>query len=489
MKRVDDRAEHAVLSALFIRLACWHDVEPLLRPEDFGNPRHRVIAESIWAIKRRDEPLDFVTMTAELERAGKLNLANDTLTSLMAEHIVDKPVHHAKRVRAIAAGRRMVEYLVDRAEDGRAFDDDPLEYIEETARRVTALADVRRESELVHIADLAHAHIAEIQARARGVARGHATGIEKLDALTGGVQPGQFTVIAARPSCGKSALAMQLATTIGDREPVAFFSSEMKRMLCMDRWCAESGSVPLHSIRDGRLSRDEFAALIRAYERMKRSAGIYIADRRGWKVNEIVAQVRAWKREVCRPRPCKGCDGKGATDGVKCDPCDGTGARTPRPFVVVDYLQIVKPSDRHHSREQDVAEVSGTFQALAGEEDVALVVLCQLSREVDKRAPEQVPTLADLRESGAIEQDADNVWFVHRPDRIDENRCEPGATILSVGKQKHGECANVPLWFRGQYQRFIPRDRDESIWKPQEPKTTKPGDHMPKRGARPRGEA
>jgi replicative DNA helicase len=479
MKRVDDRAEHAVLAALLVRPACWHDVEPLLRPIDFGNLRHKAIADAIWDIRRRgDADADFVTIIAELERHGTVNLATETLYKLAEDRIVDTPVKHAKRVREIAAGRRLLEYMADRCDDAHAFDD-PLTFIEETARRVTALADVRRESELVHIADLAHAHIAEIQARARGVKRGHATGIEKLDALTGGLQPGQFTVIAARPSCGKSAIAMQFATTVGDREPVAFFSSEMKRMLCMDRWCAESGSVELHKIRDGRLSRDEFAALIRAYERMKAS-GVYVADRRGWKVNEIVAQVRAWKREVCRARPCKGCDGTGATEGVKCDPCDGTGSRTPRPLVVVDYLQIVKPSERHHSREQDVAEVSGTFQTLAGEEDLALVVLCQLSREVDKRAPEQVPTLADLRESGAIEQDADNVWFVHRPDRIDENRCEPGATILSVGKQKHGECANVPLWFRGAYQRFIPRGRDESIWKPEQPKTTKAGDHMPK---------
>jgi replicative DNA helicase len=475
---IDERAEHSVLAALLVRPACWADVEPLLQPDDFGNPRHRAIAHAIWTLRRRGDEADFITIAAELERAGAANLAGQTLASLDAEHIATTPVRHAKRVREVAAARRMAEYLADRG-DAQGVLEDPLGFIEETARRVTALADVRRESEFVHLGDLAREHLAEIVARSKGVRRGIGTGIPKLDALTGGVQPGQFTVIAGRPSSGKTALAMQLATTAGKLGPVAFASSETKRLLCMDRWASEMGRVHLQRIRHGTLSRDEMQALIAAYERM-RSAGVFIADRRGWRVNELVAQVRAWKREHCRPTACRVCEGTGTFAAEACNVCLGSGKVTPRPALFVDYLQIVRPSSRHSSREQEVAEVSGTLQALAGEEDVAVVALSQLGREAEKRDPDVPPQLSDLRESGAIEQDADNVWFVHRPDRIDES-IEKGATVLAVAKQKHGECASVPLWFRGEYQRFEPREGDYTrTSKPKPPKTTRPGDHMPR---------
>jgi replicative DNA helicase len=224
----------------------------------------------------------------------------------------------------------------------------------------------------------------------------------------------------------------------------------------MDRVLAETGSIDMGRLRKGRLDLVEQQALIEAYERL-RSSNAYVTDRRGWRVNEIVAQVRTWKRRVCRVRS------------------DGT---TPRPVVMIDYLQRVKPSTRHHSREQEVAEISETIATMAGEVGVAVLLLAQLNRTAENRGPDELPQLSDLRESGAIEQDADNVVFVHRPDRLDAT-VERGASVISIAKQKQGECGPIPCWFRGQYQRFEYRERDytrrsDGESKPSRPRTRKP---------------
>lgn len=458
MRLVDERAERAVLAALLVRPACWPDVSALLEPDAFGTPRHRAIADAVWAVRRSGEAdVDLVTLGAELDRAGTRKQAGD-LGELLDQVVPTQPLKHARRLRDLGTARRFHELLGDVSEELRLAEDDPTAWLEDAARRLVAAADVRRESDLVHVSTLVERHIREIEGRAAGTRRGTPTGLEKLDAMTGGLHVGDFVVLAARPSCGKSALAMQIATHAAadaKRVKVAFFSSEMRELSVMDRLVAEGGSVPLHRVRDGKLTQDEMQGVLSAYRKL-RDSGVWLSDRRGWRVNEIVAQVRTWKRQHCR---------NGET-----------------PIVIVDYLQIVKPSQRHSSREQEVAEISGTFQTLAGEESVALVVLAQLGREAEKRGADTPPQLSDLRESGAIEQDADGVWFVHRPDRIDDT-IDAGATELAIAKQRNGECGRVPLWFRGRYQRFEHRDCAYERRTP--PKTAAAGDKMPK-GTSPR---
>lgn len=459
---VDDRAEHAVLASLLVRPACWADVSGLVDPTTFGNPRHRAIADAIWAIRRRgDADADYVTILAELATRGTERLAGEVLMTLDSDRLPSAPIKHARKLRELAAARRMLEVVGEIADDFKAAERDPSAWLEDVARKVTAAADVRRESELVHVGTLVQRHAAEIKGRAEGVRRGLSTGIASFDAMTGGLHTGEFCVIAARPSSGKSAIAMQFATHIAEdnRTPVAFFSSEMKSIAVLDRLVAERGNVALHRLRDGKMTEDEFRGVLEAYGKLQRS-GVWISDRRGWRVNELVAQARAWKREHCKVRP------------------DGT---QPQAAVFVDYLQIVRASERHTSREQEIAEVSRVFQAFAGEENVALVVLAQLVREAEKRGADTPPQLADLRESGSIEQDADAVMFVHRPDRIDST-IEAGATVFAIGKQRQGECGTIPLWFQGRYQRFVHRDRDYTRTGGGDPRTTKAGDNMRQRG-------
>lgn len=461
MTLVDDRAERAVLAALLVRPSCWPDVAAQLEPDAFGGATTRAIADAYWAVRRRgDADADMITVSAELDRRGTMRQAGGLLGELCNEFVATTPLKHARRLRELAAARRTHELLGDIRDEQRAAEDDPVAWLEDVARRVSAATDIRRESELVHISSAIEPHLAEIGARSAGPGRGTPTGLAQLDALTGGLHDSEYIVVAARPSCGKSALGLQIATHVARvaGQPVALFSSEMKRIPVMDRLIAERADVGMHRLREGRLTEDEMRAVIGAYTELQRS-GVWISDRRGWRVNEIVAQVRAWKRQHCAVRP----------DGSR-----------PRPLVVVDYLQRVHASRRHSTREQEVAEISDTFATAAGELECCFMVLAQLGREVEKRAADQPPQLSDLRESGAIEQDADSVWFVHRPDRIDP-AIEAGATMLSVAKQRQGECAIVPLWFRGSRQRFVHRDRDYE--RRTAPKTTKAGDHMPKRGA------
>lgn len=434
---VDMRAEHAVLTSLLVRPSCWPDVSAVVTSDSFGGDRERLIASAVWSVRRRDDPIDHVTLRSELERTGGHSAVG--LVAELADGIAPHaPERHARRVRDLHAARRTWELLGELAERAtKDAESEPVTWLEDVARRVAAATDINRESDLSHVSELISQHVRQLESRAKGVARGIPTGIRALDAMTGGIHVGDYLVIAARPSCGKSALALQLAVAAAQDEKVAFFSSEMKSLSVMDRLVAERGAVTLSRVRDGKITKDEMSSVISAYQKLKGS-GVWISDRRGWRVNEIVSQVRQWKRQHVRPR------------------ADGT---IPKAVVIIDYLQLIRASVKHASREQEVAEVSWTLSTLAGEEQVAVVVLAQLSREAERRHADIPPQLSDLRESGSIEQDADGVWMLHRPDRIDP-AIEKGASVLAIAKQRNGECGAIPLWFQGSQQRFVYRERE-----------------------------
>jgi replicative DNA helicase len=437
MKLVDRDAERHVLASILVRAGAFSEIAELIGPDAFGLDRHRAIADAVWAMaRRRDSDLDFLSIQRELRAQGTVQLVGNTLAEIL-DVFPGPHLKHARRLRDLGVARRLHGLCRDIVDEAEQAEYDPLTWTDDVARRVTAAADVRRDLELVHVSELIDEHQRTIDRRGEGVEVGNLTGIDRFDAMTGGLHVCEYTVLAARPSCGKSALALQWGTAIAAHEPVALFSSEMKRIPVMDRFVAEAGTIDMRHLREGRLDAEERLGLANAYDMMRRS-GAWMTDRRGWRATEIVAQLRTWLRKVRRPRH------------------DGT---IPKPTVIIDYLQRIKAPSRHHSREQEVAEISDIFATAAGELEVALVVLAQLTREAEKRPPEVPPQLADLRESGAIEQDADNIHFVHRPDRIDP-LIERGAAMLSIAKQRNGECAILPLWFVGKHQRFIHRDRD-----------------------------
>lgn len=419
-----------MLSALIVRSSSWHDVAPIVSADAFAGQAERAVADAVWACRRAGDDIDYVTLGREISRAGTSSVVG-SLVSELADAVVVEPVRHARRVRDLAAARRTWELLGDMTTEVTRAEDDPLSWIDDVARRVSAAADVRRDLELQHVGELVPGHVAELKRRAEGTTRGLPTGIDALDAMTGGLHVGEYVVIAARPSCGKSALALQLATAVSSNARVALFSSEMTAAGVMDRLVSERGRVGLSRVRDGRLTELEMHGVLGAYGQLQ-SSHIWLSDRRGWRVNEIVAQVRQWKRQHAQ----------------------GHNA-----VVLIDYLQLVRASQRHGTREQEVAEVSWALSTLAGEEKIALVVLAQLSREAEKRGADVPPQLSDLRESGSIEQDADGVWFLHRPDRIDPT-IEQGAAILAIAKQRNGECGSINLWFQGSQQRFAYRERE-----------------------------
>lgn len=448
---VDPEAERDVLAAILVRPGAFQDAHGIIDPSSFGEPRHHAIASAIWALtQRRVEP-----ETRAVERELVRQESRGIVGSLLDELVRRRPVaflNQTRRVRDLGAARKLHRLLFDMTDETTAAQDNPIEWLDEVARRVSAAADVRRDLEFVPMGSLVADHERLLDRRAQGVELGISTGIAAIDAVTGGMHVGEVTIIGARPSCGKSALALQIGNHIAQTEPVVLLSSEMLKMPVLDRVIAETGSINMANLRRGRLDIVERDALREAYERLRRSHAD-VSDRRGWRVNEIVAQVRTLKRMRCRRRP------------------DGTA---PRMTVLLDYLQRILPSHRHHSREREVAEVSETIATMAGEVGCAIGLLVQLGRDAGKRGAEELPILEDIRESGAAEADADNVWFLHRHDRLDDT-IEYGATTLAIRKQRQGECGNIPLWFRGQYQRFEYRDRDYvRRGKPEDDKPARP---------------
>jgi replicative DNA helicase len=422
-------AEESVLGAcLMARTAIATAVE-LVRPEDFYKPAHGEMFEIMLDLYARGEPVDAIILGEELRRRGQLEdfggkpylftLVNSVPTPGSVQHYAEIVVENATLRRIIEAGQQMQDI-------GYSLPDDVPEAVNEVEGLVYDLAQRRISNELTHLKDLLIAgmnQLEEIQSRGTGIT-GVATGFHDLDDLTAGLQPSNLIIVAARPSMGKSALALAIAQHAATVEhvPVLVFTLEMSKMELVQRLMCMDAKVDSNRMRRGTLSDSDWPRLSLSLGRLA-EAPIYIDDTPSINIMEM--------RAKCRRVASK----------------SGLG------LVIVDYLQLMAPTRQTENRVQEVSEISRALKILAKELNVPVIALSQLSRNVEYRADKR-PLLADLRESGAIEQDADLVMFIYRDEVYNTETPQRGIAEIHLSKHRSGPIGKVELTFLEHYTKF-----------------------------------
>ena len=430
--------ERAILGGLLIDNDAVPKVVGVLSPDDFYREAHRNVFKAITELFENNEPVDWLTLTARLKDQGLLEAVGGT--TFLTELIDDVPsaaniLHYATQVKEKALLRHMIAAsteIVTRCYGDHSNID---EFLDEAEQIMFKIGESRIQQGFHHIQPLMKTSFATIELLYERKANitGVASGFKDLDMLTAGFQPSDLIVIAGRPSMGKTSLALNVGMNASMEEGVttAIFSLEMsKEQIALRILCAKA-KVNLKSLRTGYLSQEDWGRLTLAVGSIS-DAPLYIDDTPAINTLEIRAKARRLKKE--------------ANLGL----------------VIVDYLQLMKGASRYDSREKEISEISRSLKALAKELSVPVIALSQLNRKVEDR-PNKRPQLADLRESGAIEQDADVILFVYRDEVYNKSPDNPkkGEAELVVGKQRNGPIGVVTCHFDANYSTFRPFTREE----------------------------
>jgi replicative DNA helicase len=410
----DPKAERSVLTAIALSPSCWPEAAALCEPTDFSGGLVDV-ARALWRLCESGESVDLHTLArglgidADRDKPGVLDFMLDYVSPAAV-------AGHARRVRDVSQMRRLVTAAMDIVDDSRRpwALQDPSEFVEHSAHRIAEAGQVRDDHDAVHVAEVARDVLRDLRDRRDGKRDGLSTEWADLNELLRGFRPGQLIVIAARPGVGKTAIALDLARHLTRKSHTGLlFSLEMTRDELGDRLISAESEVSTGDVESGRMTEDKMRSVIHAAEKIGRFS-LWIDDSSALPIHQLTARARA------------------------------THARRQLAFVLIDYLQLIRPGRRGHSRESEVAEISGSLKALA--KDLRIPVLCcaQLNRDADDRDPR----LRDLRESGAIEQDADKVIALHRPDMQ-----KPDTKVL-VLKNRRGPTGFAWLDFHGRTTSF-----------------------------------
>ncbi len=423
-------AEKSLLGALFIDGTLLSRVMEFLVPDDFAAEAHRVVYDAFLALADRSEPRDLVTVRSELERAGQLERSGGAsyLASLVDRvPDIENVEAYARLIREASLRRAVISQ--SRRAIREAMEHPDAELVLENAQ--SALVEIARGSVkggFVRLARIAERNEEEIQRiHGRGtMLTGLPTGFTRLNALTQGFQKSDLIVVAARPGMGKSAFALNIAAylSIHQAQTVGFFSLEMSAQQVGFRIQCSEARVNLQRLREGRISKDEKKALFFTLQKI-RDANLFVDDTPAITLLEMRARALQLKQR------------------------HGLDA------LFVDYLQIMGTRGRVENRTQEVSAFSRGLKALAKELDVPVIALSQLSRRTEQRgASEKEPVLSDLRESGAIEQDADLVVFLSRPEYYDKDTEQKNVCDVIIAKQRNGPTDRFTLGWSGEYTRF-----------------------------------
>lgn len=422
-------AERAVLGSLLLNDEYVSLVSQMLREEDFYSHAHRLLYRTIVAISDQNRRVDVITVQDELSKAGNLEAVGDVVYLMSLQEditAVGLVEEHARIVREKSILRHLItssaEIITNCYSQNDADIDSVLDHAEKTIFDISNKRSSHNFVQLDIWLKKTFEHISEIKNQRSGIT-GIATGYSKLDELTSGFQRGDLCVLAARPSMGKTALALSLAhhaAVTGSR--VGLFSLEMSAEQLTLRLLSGESHVRHHKIRNASVNSDEWLDLANAAARLA-EAPLFIDDTAMQSVMDVRAKARKLKAE-------RGLD-----------------------FLVVDYLQLLQANKRHENRHQEVSDISRSLKALAKELDVPVLALSQLSRAVDNRVDKR-PMLSDLRESGAIEQDADVIMFLYREYVYNNDTEEPNLAELIVGKQRNGPTGTAYLHFHNELTIF-----------------------------------
>ncbi|MGB9789566.1 replicative DNA helicase [Thermotoga caldifontis] len=438
-------AEEAVIGSILIDPSVVNDVMEVLRSSDFYSKKHQVIFAAMEKLYERGDPIDVLSVCEELKRSGQMKFVGSELdVARLAEAVPTSAhvMHYAKIVLDKSILRSLIEAgrnIVESAYEEREVD----EILDEAERIVFDIAESRATKTYDHIGSIMHAvfeNLEELRLKSSAapepgaVVSGLPTGFRVLDRQTSGFHKSDLIIIAARPSVGKTAFALTIARNMAVKFnlSVGIFSLEMsKEQLAQRLLCSES-RVDLHKIRTGYLSDQEWERLTIGASRLYK-ANIIVDDEPSLDPRTLRAKARRMKREY-------------NIDAI-----------------FVDYLQLMHTrGGSHESRQQEISEISRSLKLLARELDIAVVALSQLSRAVETREDKR-PRLSDLRESGAIEQDADTVLFIYREEyyKKSEKLHEPHEAEIIIGKQRNGPIGTVKLMFEPQTASFYELERIE----------------------------
>ena len=417
-------AEQAVLGAILLESSVINQVLEVLIPEDFYKDAHRKIFNAMIDLDRDNKPIDLLTLFDHLKARGNLleEVGESSYLTYLTELVptTENVNYYAKLVKEKSIVRNLVMAATDIAHRGNDENVDLDEFIDRAEHTILDIAQNKIKPSFYDSRELAVRAleiIEQLHAR-KELITGIPTGFEKLDYMTSGLQSADLVIVAARPGLGKTSISLNIAAhaAMEHGKSIGIFSLEMTKEQLMLRMLSNKSKVNYSSIRSGYIKDDDLEKLVHAADELGQ-AKIYIDDTPAITVLEIRAKARRQQRD-------KGLD-----------------------MIIVDYLQLMRGSRRSESREREIAEISGSLKALAKELSIPVIAVSQLSRQTESRSDRR-PQLADLRESGAIEQDADLVLFIHRADVYRKDPEEKdGIAELIIGKQRNGPTGTIKLAF------------------------------------------
>ena len=426
-------AERSILGAIILDNAVCNQAIELLRREDFFLDSHRRIYEKMVALSERGSIIDLVTLSEELRKAAEFEqVGGATYIASLIDGVprTDTIEHYAKIVKAKSQLRKLITASNQIIASCFDEEDEPENIIDRAEALIFQIAEDRVRQGFQYIGEVAQRRLEQIEQMAGRpeMITGVPSGFTDFDQMTSGLQRQDLVIIAARPSMGKTALALNMALYAAKNgATVGIFSLEMSAEQLVSRLLCSEARVDAHRLRTGYLNREEWARLADALRRLCETQ-VYLDDTPGASVLEMRAKCRRLKAEH------------------KLD------------LLIIDYMQLMSGRGRIESRQQEVSQISRDLKGLAKELNVPVVALSQLSRATETRADHR-PQLSDLRESGSIEQDADVVCFIYRDEvynQTDENR---GVAELIIGKQRNGPTGVVQMAFLKEFTRF------ENMWK------------------------
>ena len=425
-------AEQCVLGAILLENDALLKALEILKPQNFYRDAHRKIFDAILALFERSEPIDLLTVSEMLRRRNQLeDIGGSTYlaTLLEAAPTAANIRYHARMVRETAILRSLINVATEVIAECYEHTEDVEELLDRAERMIFEISEQRVNAAFANLKDLLKDSIryTEQLYERHELITGLPTGFRDFDELTAGLQPSDLIIIAARPSMGKTAFALNIARNVGmrmrqPREAVAVFSLEMsKEQLALRMLCSEA-RIDSSRLRRGYLDKSEWGRLVNAANDLS-DMPVFIDDSPGLSVLDLRAKSRRLQSE----------------HGLS--------------LIIIDYLQLLRGRGRVESRQQEISEISRSLKAFAKELRVPVIALSQLSRAVEQRG-DRKPQLADLRESGAIEQDADLIVFIYRDEMYDKETNDKGIAKLIIGKQRNGPTGDVELAFLREYARF-----------------------------------
>lgn len=425
----DVAAEQSVLGAMMMSKDAIADVVETIKGRDFYRPAHEMIYNAIIELYGRGEPADAVTVADQLGKTGELTRAGghiylvDLLSSVA---IAANAGYYAEIVHEKAVLRRLVEASIKIAQLGYQGTGDVTDIVDAAEQAVYEVSEGRTSDDYKPLSVLIEPTIDEIEAIAsRSGMAGVPTGYTELDDLTNGLHAGQFVVIAARPACGKSTVALDIAraAAIHHKQTTAFFSLEMSRTEIVMRLLSAEAQVALNHIRNGKMTDQDWQRIVDRTAQVSQ-APLFIDDSPNLTMMEIRAKARRLKQ------------------------------RNDLKMVIIDYMQLMTSGKKVESRQLEVSEFSRQIKLLAKELEIPVIALSQLNRGPEQRTDKK-PMLSDLRESGSIEQDCDLCVLLHREDLYDKESPRAGEIDLIVAKHRNGPTATITLAWQGHYSRAI----------------------------------